>query len=287
VHSFHGCARAGTRPAPCGDAGRMIRSEGAHREGHEGRSGPSRRAPSRRVRPRLLSLLAGVRAAALGAWGVLLPVDCGGCGRPGLALCGDCRRALRAHPIPVPGLPVPTVAALVYEGPVAACLRAYKDAGRLDLAAALAVPLRAAVAAAWEPQRRPGRAPPVLLAVPSAPAARRRRGYAPVSRLIRAAGLAEAPGARLEVVRRVADQAALDRGARGANVAGAMRASGVRGLRVVLVDDVVTTGATVREAVRAVSAAGGSVVAAASLAHAEKRNATTRRTISDNPSAPG
>jgi predicted amidophosphoribosyltransferase len=72
--------------------------------------------------------------------------------------------------------------------------------------------------------------------------------------------------------RRVADQRELGRDDRLRNVAGAMRAQ-VRRLddaRVVLVDDVVTTGATLMEARRALNAAGIPVAGAAVLAAAQR-----------------
>lgn len=220
-------------------------------------------------------------AAALGdALAVLLPVDCAGCGRPGVPLCPRCRDALRPRPTPVGGLPegTPTVtAALRYEGAVAAVIRRYKDAGRLDLARALAPALRASIVDLW-PGAATGRPVPALLPVPASRSALRRRGYSPVSRLLRCAGLRSAPGTRLELTRRVGDQAGLGREERRMNVSGAMRSIGARGGRFILVDDVVTTGATITEAARAVAAAGGEVVAAACLANAERRLPTTPET---------
>ena len=50
---------------------------------------------------------------------------------------------------------------------------------------------------------------------------------------------------------------------------GTLRAVGVRGCDVVLVDDVVTTGVTMAEAVRAVRAAGGRVVRCVATASVE------------------
>lgn len=225
-----------------------------------------------------------LRDALLAALAVLLPVDCGGCGQPGAGFCSGCRDALRPHPALVGALPdaaPPVMAALRYEGAVAAALRRYKDAGRLDLARALAPPLRASIVELWPVVTRGGDPPPEMLAVPASRAALRRRGYAPVARLLRCAGLRAAPGVRLELTRRVSDQAGLGRDERRANVSGAMRAIGARGRRFVLVDDVVTTGATLTEAARAVTEAGGRVVGAACLAWAERRLPTTSGTPGD------
>jgi predicted amidophosphoribosyltransferase len=79
--------------------------------------------------------------------------------------------------------------------------------------------------------------------------------------------------------RHVADQAGLTATARAANLSGALHSRlDLRGHRVVLVDDVITTGATLTEAARALRAAGAEVQACAVIA------ATERHT--DRPSSP-
>ena len=70
----------------------------------------------------------------------------------------------------------------------------------------------------------------------------------------------------LNNARRTEDQRGLGRSARGSNLAGSMHCADARGLRVLLVDDVVTTGATLEEASRAVISAGGVVIGAATVA---------------------
>src|SRR4051812_16003430 len=211
---------------------------------------------------------------------LVLPDRCPGCGRPAAPpACPDCLRRLHATPRPCPpdptpaGLPVPWAVA-AYDGPVRALVLAHKERGRLALArwfgAALA---RAALAAA------DGGGPIVLVPVPSSSRARRGRGHDPVLRTARAAAATlRATGVTATVVpllrhqRRVADQAGLDSASRHANLAGAYiaRSRQVSRLRQrlarigqparsVVVDDVVTTGATLLEAVRAAQAVGFTV----------------------------
>ncbi len=197
---------------------------------------------------------------------LVLPRDCAGCRAPGSTLCPACRDELRAgpwqhHPTPSPpGLP-PVVAAAVYGGVVRAALLAHKERGRTTLAGPLGAAL-ADAAAVFGPSV-------VLVPVPSDPSAVRARGHDHARRLAREA--ARRCGVRttslLVGVRRVADQSGLDAGTRVANLSGAL---GVRrpvaGLRVVLVDDVVTTGATLSEAARALREGGADVVGAAVVA---------------------
>jgi predicted amidophosphoribosyltransferase len=110
-----------------------------------------------------------------------------------------------------------------------------------------------------------GREPPLLVAVPDRRASLRARGYRPVRRLADRAGVRVSRGLRF--ARQPRDQRSLGRRARLDNVGFAMVADrSVRGTRVIVIDDVLTTGATMTEAARAISAAGGEVVGAAVLA---------------------
>jgi predicted amidophosphoribosyltransferase len=118
----------------------------------------------------------------------------------------------------------------------------------------------------------------VLVPVPSRPGAVRVRGRDHVGELARAAarGLA-AVGVDAEVVpalrhvRATADQSGLDAAARAANLRGALglrrqQSGGLSGRAVVVVDDLVTTGATLAEAARALRAGGVEPVAVAAVA---------------------
>ncbi|MEV7525521.1 ComF family protein [Streptomyces sp. NPDC091371] len=203
--------------------------------------------------------------------GLVLPVDCAGCGAARVLLCAGCREALsgagagRVRPSPAPvGLPV-VHAAAGYEGAVRAVLLAHKERGALPLAGALGHALAAAVLAGGG---GPGEREVALVPVPSARRQVRARGHDPARRIaLAAAGRLRRAGVPARVVpvlrlrRAVADQAGLGAGARRENLAGALEvrrggARAVAGAAVVLVDDLVTTGATLAEAARAVRAAG-------------------------------
>ncbi len=138
------------------------------------------------------------------------------------------------------------------------------------------------VAAAPSNARRPAAEEVLVVPVPSAPHALRRRGHDSVRglaetavRVLRADGMPVTCVPALRQARRVADQAGLDAAARAANLAGALRTTvpeRVRGRRVVVVDDVITSGATLAEAARALRAAGARVTAAATIAATPRRS---------------
>lgn len=203
---------------------------------------------------------------------LVLPRRCVGCRSPVGPLCPACSSVGSAVVSDLSGLR--TVAAAAYDGAVRAALLAYKERGRRDLAGPLGVLLARAlgvVSADW-------RAPPVgvvLVTVPSARAAVAARGGDHVLRLARhagpLAGLRVCQGA-LRLERSVRDSAGLDVREREANLAGAFAAAPAPpGSRAVLVDDIATTGATLREARRALTAAGWPVAGAAVVAATARR----------------
>ncbi|GAA0609232.1 ComF family protein [Streptomyces crystallinus] len=200
--------------------------------------------------------------------GLVLPVACGGCGSPRTALCERCAAALldvrarRVRPSPEPaGLPV-VYAAAVYEDSVRAVLLAHKERGALGLAGVLGQALAGAVRAAAGVPRD---GPVLLVPVPSARRAVRARGHDPARRIaLAAAGELRRTGtdARVAAVlrqrRAVADQSGLSARQRLVNLSGALEVSAggdrlLEGGQVVLVDDLMTTGASLVEAARAVA----------------------------------
>ncbi|SEN85335.1 ComF family protein [Cryobacterium sp. TMT1-3] len=209
-------------------------------------------------------------AAGLDAWATVLPTACSGCGALDRALCSSCRLALLPAVHSVTRDDALVWAALSYEGVARHVIAAYKDGGRTDAAGALAAPLRAAIVAALAAVPRGNGGGIQLVTIPSSRLAWRLRGYHPVDALLHRAGLYPIPALaqRGESV----DQVGLGRAARVANKSNSLVARHpLNGTRVILVDDIVTTGATLLEARRAVFAAGGIVVGLATLAQTRRR----------------
>ena len=153
-----------------------------------------------------------------------------------------------------------------------AAIVAHKEQGRLSLSSSLGAALAWSVLGLLGASRRHIRGV-CLVPVPSSAATVRARGHDPLGRIARAAeaelgvhGVPARRSAALAPRRRVADQAGLDAQARAHNVAGAFRVRRVVDGPVVVVDDVVTTGATAAEAVRALQAVGADVVGVAVVA---------------------
>lgn len=210
--------------------------------------------------------------AAREALALLLPVACVGCGAPDAAVCAGCATRM-AGPVTRRDLAgdFPVWAGTAYDDVARRAIVALKNDQRTDAAGALSDVLLAALEAAMADlgDRAPARAV-TLAALPSTRAAYRRRGYRPVDVVVRRAGLR--PEHPLTWRRQPADQIGLGIDARRANLSGSLTARrGVDGRCFLLVDDVVTTGETLREARHALTASGGIVLGGVVIAATERR----------------
>lgn len=206
-----------------------------------------------------------------------LPVSCVCCGRPGPLWCPACRPASEPAPVSLASVAarLPVTAAGEYGGALRSALLAFKERGQRGLAGPLAGYLSDAVDVS---RQRLGEVP-LLVPVPSSRAAARQRGGDHLLRL--AAEVGPQNGlqvlAALRLAGRGRDSAGLSAADRAANLAHRMRSVPVSTDRpVLIVDDIVTTGATLAEAARALRAAGWQVGGAAVIATTRLRRAEHR-----------
>jgi predicted amidophosphoribosyltransferase len=238
---------------------------------------------------------------------LLLGGRCLGCGRPGRTVCPPCLRTLSVRaevcwPTPTPPGLVTPWACGDFSGLRRDLILALKERAVLGLSRPLGTHLGLAVSAALaealtkvgHPEGWADSGPDVwLVPVPSRWLTVRRRGHDPTAALTRRAGSLLVSETDLRARIRFApvlvvrpggvDQAGLGAAERAQNVAGSMYVSTRRLRRLlgsterpvvaVVCDDVLTTGATAREAQRALEAAGVRVSAVATVA------ATARRTV--------
>jgi predicted amidophosphoribosyltransferase len=209
---------------------------------------------------------------------LILPLECGGCGAPSTRWCEACATELAVRPdephviSPRIDPDVPVFALGRYAGARRRAILAMKENGRGDLVAPLARALAVGVhrLLTWGMIETPL----TIVPAPTRRSAARRRGGDPVTRLARAAvaghpDLAVAPALRMKALAR--DSVGLGTSARERNIAGRVVLRGRRRGNlgeVVIVDDIVTTGATARESVRTLRAGGVRVAAVLAIAAA-------------------
>jgi predicted amidophosphoribosyltransferase len=209
---------------------------------------------------------------------LVLPLECGGCGAPSTKWCAACARQLAVKadephlisPRVDPGVPVLSLGR--YAGARREAIVAVKEHGRADLIAPLAVALRAGLERllAWGLVGTPL----TIVPAPTRRSAARRRGGDPVTRmaLAAAAGLRDVDvlqALRLRAL--VRDSVGLSSADRQRNIAGRVKISKHREVLandVLVVDDIVTTGATASESVRALRIAGAHVAGVLAIANA-------------------
>jgi ComF family protein len=208
---------------------------------------------------------------------MLLPAACPACGIEGTAPCGKCELLIGrrlAEPAGAPlGLPSAMPAGLVqlewcasFGGPARACLHALKYDGERRLAA----PLGRLMARRWQAVGIGG---DVLVPVPVHAARWRERGFDQAELLAQEVGrdLGLPVVTALRRAAKTTAQHALGRGARAGNVGHAFAVDpavqpAVAGKWPLLVDDVVTTGATISACAEALYGVGARAVSGLSLA---------------------
>lgn len=218
---------------------------------------------------------------------LLLGSSCAVCGAYGRVLCTRCAAELPTSGVVMWPTPTPTgLATPVAVGEYADALKLLVNAHKERQQFSLARPLGTMLAHAAREFASASDAPWFLVPVPSRGAVVRARGHDPMLRVSRhAAALLRRWGHHVSVARllesvtlrdvTLRDQAGLDADERAANLAGAMscdprRAARLRrrwpGARLVVADDVITTGCTAREAQRALEGSGLEVTGIAAVA---------------------
>lgn len=233
-----------------------------------------------------------LRAARDAAFELAWPTRCVGCDEPGTLLCPECQGELawveQRWACPVCGAPFgwltctecerdwevrSTVCAFSFRGPAARLVTCYKDEHETRLASVLAATLACALdeASVWDASDGCSRFECAscdgICFVPATSEAFARRGFdhmEPVAR--RLASELGLPLVDVIVRDSAHDQRALGRVERMANLRGTCEVTDdVSGMRLLLLDDVVTTGASVRAAASALLARGASTVGAAAV----------------------
>lgn len=215
---------------------------------------------------------------------LVLGSACAACARPGRVLCRACesglpRAPVACRPVPCPAGLAPAYALGDYAGALKLLVNAHKEQQRF----ALARPLGDLLAEAVRAHAPPGAGAVAVVPVPSRAAVVRRRGHDPLLRSVRraaarlrATGVPAVAVQALRSVRVVQDQAGLGAADRARNLAGTMLCVRAGPLiaadAVVVADDVLTTGATLREAQRALEAAGVAVTGLAVVAATRRRS---------------
>jgi len=214
---------------------------------------------------------------------LILPLECGGCGVPSTRWCDACATELSVS-VDQPRVVSPRVDPQVpvfalgrYTGARRRAVIAMKERGRGDLV----VPLARALAVGVHRLLTWGMVdtPLTIVPAPTRRSAARRRGGDPVTRLARAAvaghpdigtAIAVVPALRLTALAR--DSVGLGTAARERNISGRVRLRDRRAnfgdTEVLVIDDIVTTGATARESVRVLQSAGARVAAVLAIAAA-------------------
>jgi len=205
---------------------------------------------------------------------LLLNGSCPGCAHPGVGICPACAAAIKAGTVQAcqrQGIDLPLWSGGAYLHPLPEVISQAKDHHRWDAIALLATRLALALAGLVDASAVTG---VQIVPFPSRAGAVRERGLDFTDRLARLAarhlarvGLTTSVRPALRYTRRVRDQGGLTSQDRLSNLHESLEVyQALDRCPTALVDDVVTTGASLREGVRALRAAGVEPVGLATVA---------------------
>ncbi|MEO0312800.1 MAG: hypothetical protein RL140_30 [Actinomycetota bacterium] len=197
---------------------------------------------------------------------LVIPAQCLGCGRIEARICQKCNDELAQNPRLVSRLGLHGFAATDYSENVRGVIRSFKELGESALAKPLASRMATLVSCFHESQI-------TLTAIPSNRRSSLERGFNPAELLAREIqGIHPEYGFRrlLRKSRDTRDQSQLRPGERLLNLQGSMVAE-VGYLNVVVVDDIITTGSTMKAAAEAIQHAGHRFVGFVAFAETESK----------------
>ena len=197
---------------------------------------------------------------------LLLPSQCAECDRPPSVYCVDCLARHENQSRLVQRSNLTGIALTDFDAGMSKALSAFKEKNQFAVAQILVDRL---LPSGFETDAE------LLVAAPSKAASFANRGFVPAeviaTRVAKRLELRHLPRA-LHLASKVEDQASLSQSQREQNLVGAMRASeALKGRRVLLIDDIVTTGSTLLEVERAVIAAGGKPVGFLTIAETVRK----------------
>ncbi len=195
---------------------------------------------------------------------ILFPVRCFGCARLGLTLCASCRKRWHPHAYRTFVANIPVYSSVSYSPVAKKILLSAKENGHSEADQLLVTALMHALNSI--PMLG---TTSFLVPIPASRSSKRRRGRDFVAELTHA--ISQESGIPmvklLELKRKVRDQSKLNARGRSRNLSGAIgiieraQAFSFSGSDAILVDDLVTTGSTLSEGVRALTSGGIAVVA--------------------------